>query len=172
MSGDADLDPAARLQRRAELEEKVLAAEKELFQKIGDPRDRGTSLEALLQSQARAKDAGALDVFQKRMAARFEDEAAALAKLPAHQQAQKLAELAGFARRFGLEGEFKKIEHAALKRKYEELRDQASEYYEQGRRRAMEMEQGLEQYVQEKPIQALLIAAGVGMLLGMLWKRG
>ena len=55
--------------------------------------------------------------------------------------------------------------------KYGEFRDQASEYYEQGRQRAMEMEQSLEQYVQEKPIQALLIAAGVGMLFGMLWKR-
>jgi len=54
---------------------------------------------------------------------------------------------------------------------YEQMRDQASEYYEEGRRRAMEMEQSLEQYVQEKPIQSLLIAAGVGMLLGMIWKR-
>jgi len=54
---------------------------------------------------------------------------------------------------------------------YDQLRQQAGDYYEQGRQRAMEMEQGLEQYVQEKPIQALLIAAGVGMLLGMLWKR-
>ena len=54
---------------------------------------------------------------------------------------------------------------------YEQLRDQASEYYEQGRERAMEIEQNLEQYVQEKPIQALLIAAGVGMFLGLLWKR-
>jgi ElaB/YqjD/DUF883 family membrane-anchored ribosome-binding protein len=35
----------------------------------------------------------------------------------------------------------------------------------------MEMEQSLEQYVQEKPIQALLMAAGVGLLLGILWKR-
>jgi len=54
---------------------------------------------------------------------------------------------------------------------YEQLRDTASQYYEQGRQRAMEMEEGLEQYVQEKPIQALLIAAGVGMFLGLLWKR-
>ena len=43
---------------------------------------------------------------------------------------------------------------------------------EQGRQRAMEMEQSLEAYVQEKPIQALLMAAGAGLLLGMLWKRG
>jgi len=54
---------------------------------------------------------------------------------------------------------------------YDQLRNQATEYYEQGRQRAMEMEQSLEQYVQEKPIQALLMAAGVGMLLGILWKR-
>jgi ElaB/YqjD/DUF883 family membrane-anchored ribosome-binding protein len=54
---------------------------------------------------------------------------------------------------------------------YEQMRDQASQYYEEGRRRAMEMEQTLEQYVQEKPIQSLLIAAGVGMLIGMIWKR-
>jgi len=54
---------------------------------------------------------------------------------------------------------------------YEQLRQQANDYYEQGRQRAVEMEQSLEQYVQEKPIQSLLIAAGVGMLLGVLWKR-
>lgn len=54
---------------------------------------------------------------------------------------------------------------------YEQLREQASDYYQQGRDRAMEMEQSLEQYVQEKPIQSLLIAAGVGVLLGILWKR-
>jgi ElaB/YqjD/DUF883 family membrane-anchored ribosome-binding protein len=54
---------------------------------------------------------------------------------------------------------------------YDQLREQAGDYYEQGRQRAMEMEQSLEQYVQEKPIQALLMAAGAGLLLGILWKR-
>jgi len=54
---------------------------------------------------------------------------------------------------------------------YDQLREQAGDYYEQGRERAREMEQSLEQYVQEKPIQSLLMAAGVGMLLGILWKR-
>ena len=54
---------------------------------------------------------------------------------------------------------------------YQQMRDQAGEYYEQGRQRAMEMEQSLEEYVQEKPVQALMIAAGVGMLLGLLWRR-
>ena len=54
---------------------------------------------------------------------------------------------------------------------YGQLRDQATQYYEEGRQRAQEWEQGLEEYVHEKPIQSLLIAAGVGMLLGILWKR-
>ncbi len=54
---------------------------------------------------------------------------------------------------------------------YDHLRQQATDYYEQGRARAEEFERGLEQYVQEKPIQSLLMAAGVGMLLGILWKR-
>ncbi len=55
--------------------------------------------------------------------------------------------------------------------KYNQLRESASQYYEEGRQRAQEWEQGLETYVQEKPIQSLLIAAGVGMLLGFLWRR-
>jgi ElaB/YqjD/DUF883 family membrane-anchored ribosome-binding protein len=59
----------------------------------------------------------------------------------------------------------------AAREKYEQLSGQANEYYEQSKEKAQEWEQGLESYVQEKPIQALLIAAGVGMLLGVLWKR-
>ena len=55
--------------------------------------------------------------------------------------------------------------------RYTQLRDQAADYYNQGRQRAQEWEQSLESYVQEKPLQAVLIAAGVGVLLGLLWKR-
>jgi len=55
--------------------------------------------------------------------------------------------------------------------KYEQFSGQAREYYDQGREMAQQWEQSLESYVQEKPIQSLLIAAGVGMLLGILWKR-
>jgi len=55
--------------------------------------------------------------------------------------------------------------------KYNELSGQAQDYYDQGRRKAKEVEEGLESYIQEKPLQAVLIAAGVGVLLGLLWKR-
>lgn len=59
----------------------------------------------------------------------------------------------------------------AANEKYGQLRDQAVGYYNQGRETAQQWEQGLEDYVQEKPVQAILIAAGVGLLLGLLWKR-
>lgn len=59
----------------------------------------------------------------------------------------------------------------AATEQYDHLREQATDYYEQGRARAEQFEHNLEQYVQEKPIQSLLIAAGVGVLLGVLWKR-
>ena len=59
----------------------------------------------------------------------------------------------------------------AASEKFNDLKQQANAYYAQGRQSAEEWEQGLEQYVQEKPIQSLLIAAGVGLVLGMLWKR-
>ncbi len=79
-------------------------------------------------------------------------------KQSAQQVGQNLRDLGGQAR-------------DAATQQYDQLRDQATEYYEQGRERAREMEQSLEQYVQEKPIQSLAIAAGVGLVLGILWKR-
>ena len=59
----------------------------------------------------------------------------------------------------------------AASEKFEQLRGDATAYYEEGRKRAMEWEHSLEEYVQEKPIQSLLIAAGVGALLGFLWRK-
>jgi ElaB/YqjD/DUF883 family membrane-anchored ribosome-binding protein len=59
----------------------------------------------------------------------------------------------------------------AAREQYGHLRDQASEYYERGRDMAQQWEQNLEGYIQEQPIKSILIAAGVGLLLGVLLKR-
>lgn len=52
-----------------------------------------------------------------------------------------------------------------------ELRDRAGEYYEMGRERAYDLEQSLEQRIRERPLNSVLMAAGVGILLGILWRR-
>jgi ElaB/YqjD/DUF883 family membrane-anchored ribosome-binding protein len=54
---------------------------------------------------------------------------------------------------------------------YQQGREKAQEYYEQGRQKAMELEQNLEEYVREQPIKSVMIAAGIGLLLGILWRR-
>jgi ElaB/YqjD/DUF883 family membrane-anchored ribosome-binding protein len=59
----------------------------------------------------------------------------------------------------------------AATEKYAQVRDQASQYVNDGRQRAEEWEHSLESYVQEKPLQAVLLAAGIGLLLGLIWKR-
>jgi ElaB/YqjD/DUF883 family membrane-anchored ribosome-binding protein len=55
--------------------------------------------------------------------------------------------------------------------KFNEVRGRASEAYSHGKEAAERWEQSLEGFVQEKPLQAVLLAAGVGLLLGLLWRR-
>jgi ElaB/YqjD/DUF883 family membrane-anchored ribosome-binding protein len=62
-----------------------------------------------------------------------------------------------------------------MRQKAQELTAQgkevAAEYYQQGRERVLEWQQQLEQQAREKPLQSLLIAAGIGLLLGLLRRR-
>jgi len=51
------------------------------------------------------------------------------------------------------------------------IRENASEYYQQGVKKAQTLEKSLETKIKENPLQALLIAAGVGFVLGAVWKR-
>jgi ElaB/YqjD/DUF883 family membrane-anchored ribosome-binding protein len=57
------------------------------------------------------------------------------------------------------------------KEQYENVRDKAEEYYEYGRERAQEWQQQAEDYIREQPLKSVLIAAGVGILLGVIWRR-
>src|SRR5262245_36243497 len=47
----------------------------------------------------------------------------------------------------------------------------AAEYYEEGRNQVLAWQQQLESQVREKPLQSILIAAGVGLLFGLLRRR-
>jgi ElaB/YqjD/DUF883 family membrane-anchored ribosome-binding protein len=47
----------------------------------------------------------------------------------------------------------------------------AAEYYEEGRAQVLAWQQQLENQVREKPLQSLLMAAGVGLLFGLLRRR-
>jgi len=50
-------------------------------------------------------------------------------------------------------------------------REKASEYYEMSKAKAQEWEHSVEEYIREKPLQSVLIAAGVGAVLGFLLRR-
>ena len=47
----------------------------------------------------------------------------------------------------------------------------AAEYYEEGRNQVLAWQQQLENQVREKPLQSLVVAAGVGLLFGLLRRR-
>jgi ElaB/YqjD/DUF883 family membrane-anchored ribosome-binding protein len=51
------------------------------------------------------------------------------------------------------------------------LKDQAAEYYRQGKIRARAIEEDMVDYIREKPMTSLLVAAGVGVLLGIFLRR-
>jgi ElaB/YqjD/DUF883 family membrane-anchored ribosome-binding protein len=59
----------------------------------------------------------------------------------------------------------------AAREQYDNLRQSATEYYDYGRERAQEWQTQVEEYVREQPIKAVMIAAGVGIVLGVLWRR-
>jgi ElaB/YqjD/DUF883 family membrane-anchored ribosome-binding protein len=54
----------------------------------------------------------------------------------------------------------------AAREQIDRVRDTATEYYEQGRERFMEAEDSLEEYIREQPIKSVLIAVGIGFLVG------
>ncbi|HEX4128923.1 MAG TPA: hypothetical protein VHZ24_02690 [Pirellulales bacterium] len=53
----------------------------------------------------------------------------------------------------------------------EHLRDAASDYLQEGRSRAMEFGETVEDQIRQQPLRAVLIAAAVGLVVGMFWTR-
>ncbi len=50
--------------------------------------------------------------------------------------------------------------------------EKATEYGEQARDKVHGVACACEQFVRERPLRSVLIAAGIGWLLGRFWKRG
>ena len=59
----------------------------------------------------------------------------------------------------------------AAQEKIGQVGEKASEYYDEGRDSVHGVACACEQFVRQRPLRAVLIAAGVGCLLGVLWKR-
>jgi ElaB/YqjD/DUF883 family membrane-anchored ribosome-binding protein len=59
----------------------------------------------------------------------------------------------------------------AAQHQYENVKEYANEAYETGRAKVTQWQEELEDFVHEKPLQALLIAAGIGAFMGILWKH-
>lgn len=52
-----------------------------------------------------------------------------------------------------------------------QAKETVSEYYEQGRKTLQGLPQTIEAQIRARPLEALLVAGGVGLLLGLLWRR-
>ena|SRR5438105_12707899 len=63
------------------------------------------------------------------------------------------------------------IARDAVHEKLGELRGRAADYSDQRRNGAQLVQRTLEQHIQERPLKSILIAAGIGLLLGRFWLR-
>ena len=57
------------------------------------------------------------------------------------------------------------------KEKVEQLRAGAADSAREGRDKVQQVERSFAQYVREQPLKSILIAAGVGLVLGRFWMR-
>jgi ElaB/YqjD/DUF883 family membrane-anchored ribosome-binding protein len=63
------------------------------------------------------------------------------------------------------------IAKEAAQEKLGQLRDGATGYYGQGREKVHDAVSSCEQFVRQRPFGSMLIAAGIGLLLGRFWMR-
>jgi ElaB/YqjD/DUF883 family membrane-anchored ribosome-binding protein len=53
----------------------------------------------------------------------------------------------------------------------ETMQAAGTQVYEQGRESLQDLNRTIEAQIRERPLQALLVAGGIGVLLGLLWRR-
>lgn len=63
------------------------------------------------------------------------------------------------------------IANDAAHEKLAQMRSEASDYCDQGRDKVRSAARSLEQYIAQQPLTSILIARGVGVLLGCFWRR-
>ena len=59
----------------------------------------------------------------------------------------------------------------AAQEKLGQVGEKASEYYELGRDKAHGVACACEQFVRQRPLRSVLLAAGIGWVLGRFWMR-
>ena len=63
------------------------------------------------------------------------------------------------------------IARDAAQETFEEVQENASELYDHGRDKVRQARRSIEQYIAEQPLTSMLVAAGVGLVLGKFWRR-
>jgi len=53
----------------------------------------------------------------------------------------------------------------------EAMQEAGTQVYEQGRESLQDLSRTIEGQIRQRPLQALLVAGGIGVLLGLLWQR-
>ena len=53
----------------------------------------------------------------------------------------------------------------------ETIQAAGTQVYEQGRESLQDLNRTIEGQIRQRPLQALLVAGGIGVLLGLLWRR-
>jgi len=76
------------------------------------------------------------------------------------------------AQRSAIQGRDKAQEVSAqVNETAQQVSETASAYYEQGREQIEQIGHYLEDHIREKPLQSVLMAAGIGMIIAFLWKH-
>jgi len=63
------------------------------------------------------------------------------------------------------------VVRAEVRRELDHLRERAGEIVERGKSKAIELKDGVADRVSERPMAAILVAAGVGLLVGIMVGR-
>ncbi len=67
--------------------------------------------------------------------------------------------------------EIKDLAEGAVHEAFGQVRQHLKDYYDQGREKVNSAETFLESHVKEYPVQSLLIACGVGVVVSYLWRH-